>query len=347
MKKIAVAIGLMLVAAAICITADIVFHAPSYGVALPTGSALFETSLQSRISTSDTSMTLVSVSLRGGDTLSGYNCFTIDEGQTNQEYVCGTVSSKTVSSLERGLSFSNGTTTVGILKYSHRVGADVKITDFPLIQRMRDVLNGSSSLPYALSYASEPSFTVGTQIIDKTYADALTFAGAPNANQTTKGIVEIATALEAGSSTATGSTGATLVLPASVATDTPQSCTSVGCVVVSKIGGKISQTWLELSAAFTWTGAQVFQSTATFNGASTFNVAPTFGTFSATSTSATSTVSGNLQVSNNATTTNLFVSTKCTGCSESGRTVVTNTGTGPSTITGTGSVTATCSGSQI
>ena len=56
-----------------------VLQSPTVGVALPQGSAVFETSLQSRISASDTSMTLVSNALRGGETLSGYNCFTIDE----------------------------------------------------------------------------------------------------------------------------------------------------------------------------------------------------------------------------------------------------------------------------
>ena len=47
---------------------------PRVGIPLPQGAAVFEDSLQSRISSSgDTSMTLVSNSLRGGESLSGYN----------------------------------------------------------------------------------------------------------------------------------------------------------------------------------------------------------------------------------------------------------------------------------
>src|SRR4051794_31025531 len=73
-------------------------------VTIPGGEALFETSLQSRISSTDTSMTLVANSLRGGGTISGYHCFTVDEGRTDQEFICGSVSSTAVTSLERGVS---------------------------------------------------------------------------------------------------------------------------------------------------------------------------------------------------------------------------------------------------
>jgi hypothetical protein len=50
-------------------------------VTLPQGSALFETSLQSRISSTDSSMTLVSTSTASGEVLpAGYHCYTLDEG---------------------------------------------------------------------------------------------------------------------------------------------------------------------------------------------------------------------------------------------------------------------------
>ncbi len=73
---------------------------PSVGIPLPQGAAVFQTSLQSRISSSDTSMTLVSNSLRGGETLSGYNCFTLDEGRSDSEFVCGSVTGTLATSLE-------------------------------------------------------------------------------------------------------------------------------------------------------------------------------------------------------------------------------------------------------
>jgi hypothetical protein len=244
-----------------------------FGVSLPQGPAVFETSLQSRISSSDTSMTLVANSVRGGSTLSGYQCFTIDEGRTDMEYICGTISGTTVSSLERGIDPLTATTTNSTLKYAHRVGANVKVTDFPLIQRLRNLANSVEYFPTLLQYATTTTLCgVGSSnytICDKAYIDGVAVAGASNANETTKGISELATALEAGSSTSLGGTGARLVLPASVATDTPQNCVTTGCVVVSKIGGKIRQTFLDLTEAFTWTGHHIFASLFATNASST------------------------------------------------------------------------------
>jgi hypothetical protein len=39
-------------------------------------------------------MTLAANSARGGSTLSGYQCFMIDEGRTDAEYVCGTITER-------------------------------------------------------------------------------------------------------------------------------------------------------------------------------------------------------------------------------------------------------------
>ena len=54
----------------------------SLGASLPSGTAVFETSLASRINSTETSLTLVANRVRGGGTLSGHQCFTIDEGRT-------------------------------------------------------------------------------------------------------------------------------------------------------------------------------------------------------------------------------------------------------------------------
>jgi hypothetical protein len=222
------------------------------GVALPQGSAVFETSLQSRISASDTSMTLVTNTLRGGETLSGYNCFTIDEGRSDSEFVCGDVSGTTVSNLERGLSFSTGTTTVSSLRFAHRVGANVKITDFPLIQRMRHQLSGTDTIVNILKYASHPTFTATTDIVDKKYVDDTAFAGAGviDATASARGVGELATTLETASSTPTGSSGV-LLIPASNATSTFNPLTAALRVVVTQNNGKIDNYFIATSTLFT------------------------------------------------------------------------------------------------
>lgn len=221
-----------------------VVQEPTFGVALPSAVAVFETSLASPITSSANSMTLTANSVRGGSTLSGYNCFTVDEGRTDAEFICGTISGTAVSSLERGIDPFTGTSTNATLQFAHRRGAVVKITDFPHVQRMRNILNGGETVPNLMSYDTDVLIEIGsptTTIATKYYVDNVAVAGASNADTSTKGIVEIATAEEAKRSTALGSTGAVLGLPASLATTTCNSQTASGTIPVTDSGGFVSK----------------------------------------------------------------------------------------------------------
>lgn len=154
-------------------------HAPPVeqptGATLPSGTAVFETSLASRISSTDTSLTLATNAVRGGSTLSGYQCLTIDEGRTDAEYVCGTISGTTVSSLERGVDPLTGTTTNSTVKFAHRVGANIKITDFPLIARLKAQNDGTDTHANVLYYTYSPNFTglASSSITSKGYVDGV------------------------------------------------------------------------------------------------------------------------------------------------------------------------------
>jgi hypothetical protein len=68
-------------------------------------------------------MTLVSTSTASGEVLpSGYHCFTVDEGRSDAEFICGTLTSaKTVTGMTRGISYLNGTSTVSANQHAHRV----------------------------------------------------------------------------------------------------------------------------------------------------------------------------------------------------------------------------------
>jgi len=324
------------------------------GAQLPSGTAVFETSLASRMTTTDTSMTIVSARLREGGSLSGYQCFTVDEGKTEAEYICGTLSGTTVTALERGISPSTGTSTVSALKFSHRVGASVKITDFPLIQRMRSILSGTDPIPSLIYATSTALITAGsptTTLATKYYVDSVAVAGASDANTVTKGIVELATASEAASSTATGGTGANLVIAASTATDTPNTASRATRVLMSDMTGYLKQTWLNLTESFTPSGTWNFLSNVgigTSTPYASLSIAGHTGVvaniFTATSTSATSTLQ-NLRVPLNASTTNLWVSGTCVGCL-SGYERLTNTGAGPTAAGTVTTVTSDCSANK-
>lgn len=229
-------------------------------------------------------MTLVADSVRGGTTLSGYNCFTVDEGRTDAEYICGTVSGTSVTSLERAVSPANGTSTVTAIAYSHRAGADVKITDFPLVQRLRNLLNAVEQFPNLLSYVAGTDCTglsASNSICGKSYIDSVAVAGASNATESVKGIGELATQIEMASSTQLGSTLAGLVLQAKYATSSPYGPGLWS--VITQNDGKISPSFIATSSAYAynWFGPHSFSATTTM----------------ATSTQASSTIT-NLNVKN-------------------------------------------------
>lgn len=241
------------------------------GVSIPSGTALFETSLQAPITKTATAMTLKSGSVSGGNTLSGYQCFTIDEGSAQAEFVCGTVSGTAVSSMIRGVDPITATSTNSTLQFAHRRGANVKITDFPLIQVMRNIINGNENFPNALTfdgkltYSTTPSITNVLDIITKDYADAIANQGAATATADVAGIAEEATAIEAASSTTYGATRP-LFLTTDYATTSPDTTTSP-LIVMAKVGGKIKQAWLDLTADWTFSG--LFTATGTSTLATT------------------------------------------------------------------------------
>lgn len=226
--------------------------------------SVFETYLSAQMAKTDTTATLAIGTLRDGTTLTGYHCFTIDANSPSLEYVCGTASGTSITGLTRGIDAVSGTTTVTSLEFAHRIGADVKITDYPILTIMDRTLNGVDTLPNVLNYASTIGVgsiatssqniptanwvgsnfvnTSGTQTVNglktftstttisgasivvgydpsnandvatKHYVDITAASGAPNANTTTKGIVQEATVAQVNSATASGSTGANLFM---------------------------------------------------------------------------------------------------------------------------------------
>jgi len=157
-------------------------------MATPKIVADFETQLATALSVGDTSFTLASATDDDGVALpAGKYYFTIDNGKTTKEYVVGTVSGTSVTSVSNVT--RQGTESSGVDR-AHRVGASVIISDF-------------------LTY--------------KNYIDETTVAGAADADTNTKGVVEGATLAEVRARTATGSTGAALVITPDVADDMPTS----------------------------------------------------------------------------------------------------------------------------
>lgn len=217
---------------------------PNLGAALPQAVGIFETSLQSPLSQSATTLTLYSNSIRGGGTLSGYNCFTIDEGSAQAEVVCGTVSGLSVTAVTRGISYEDGMTSVAGNQFSHRRGANIKITDFPIIQIIKAQNAGETTFDSPIRYGSSVSTSSlsanGQNLASVAYANGLSFGAVAAASEAAAGFVELATGPEAASTTLSGS-AARLALSAAISTSTRP--VSGNYVPVTLSTGALSSTW--------------------------------------------------------------------------------------------------------
>jgi len=155
-------------------------------MATPKIVADFETQLATALSVGGTSFTLSSATDDDGVALpAGKYYFTIDNGTSQKEYVVGTLSGTSVTSVSNVT--RQGSESSGVDR-AHRVGASVIMTDF-------------------LTY--------------KNYIDETTVAGASDADTSTKGVVETATLAEVRAGTATGGTGAALAVTPDVLDDLP------------------------------------------------------------------------------------------------------------------------------
>ncbi|RKX72457.1 hypothetical protein DRP43_00735 [candidate division TA06 bacterium] len=261
------------------------------GAQIPKVVAVFETSLASKITDSATSMTLVSATDKAGNPLSGYMCFVLDEGTASEEFVCGTASSTSVTGMIRGIDPVDGDLEVEALKEEHRRGASVKVTNYPQLAILSRILNGEETLPNIIEYStSSLSFTDNAQIPSKKYVDDTVSAGAPDASEITKGLVEQATRSELGSETSSGDTSAPLFIPNQYFSTSSSATTTVP---VTGSDGKLDQNFWDLTEDFTWSGEHSFSGTTTFSG----NITSSSGT----TTLATTTVSGDLTCTGTAT----------------------------------------------
>lgn len=243
---------------------------PNLGATIPTTVALFETALASKITSTQTTMTLVASSTKDGTNLVAGTTygFIIDEGTPSEEFVVGVASTTAavISGLTRGISVIDGKTTVAALEKTHRFGASVKITNFPQLAILSRISAGLETFPSVLSYAfgTTTGFTASSSIPNKQYVDSVATSGAPDALVGTKGIVDLSNITQFAAGTGTGATSAKLVPPNSYFNAT-QSATTTG--VVTGTNGKIASGFIDATANYVWSGTHSFSTTTSVSGA--------------------------------------------------------------------------------
>lgn len=170
----------------------------------------FTTSLATAIAVGGTTATLQSATDDDGIALpAGRYFFTLDGSNSNKEHLSCDLSSTALTNIK---SVSRqGVESSGVAR-AHRIGTTVALTDFAHIKFINDLVAGTTTFNASvpLGYDGAPSITTGNQLATKTYVDGVAVAGAPNADTTTKGIVEEATQAEVDAKTQTGGTGAKL-----------------------------------------------------------------------------------------------------------------------------------------
>uniref|UniRef100_A0A6H1ZBY3 LysM domain-containing protein n=1 Tax=viral metagenome TaxID=1070528 RepID=A0A6H1ZBY3_9ZZZZ len=115
------------------------------GATIPTVIALYSDSLASRMSSTAETFTLVRGTDKQDRALSGFYGFVIDEGSTSEEFVTATCSSTACTVVTRGIDVQDGETSITALKFEHRRGATVKMTNYPQLAILSRILNGTES----------------------------------------------------------------------------------------------------------------------------------------------------------------------------------------------------------
>jgi len=174
-----------------------------YGVEIPGVTALFETSLSSKIASGSTTMTLVSGTTKDATTLNGKFGFIIDEGGSDEEFVIADCVDTACTGMLRGISVVDGQTETDALKKPHRRGASVKMTNYPILGLLQRLASGSVGYDDLLYYTE----TIGTtgfsgtastsNFATKYYVDEVGAGGFTAANvETSDGLVALGTSPE-------------------------------------------------------------------------------------------------------------------------------------------------------
>lgn len=185
--------------------------------------------------------------------------------------------SATLTGVTRGNDFVTPYAASTTLAHSHAGGATFILTNtagfytqFASVNNAQTISGiwtyGSTSPP---RYDADPIWAnFSTQVLaDVSYVNSVVASGAANASETVKGIIQLATGAQAALGTSAGSTGARLVVPNSLATSTPNAITPVGSFpTTAAIGGKLSQLWLNLTQAFSFSGGLTSTATTTLAG---------------------------------------------------------------------------------
>ena len=192
----------------------------------------------------------------------------IDQGTPNEEIISfagmtDNTSYYTLTGVNWGYNFYNNSTSTSNYK-KHNSGAKFIIsTDWHFFdanypsKTSANTISGlwtfaNTVIPRLSSYIAP---TLDTEFVAKKYVDDIAISGSPDATFSIKGIIQLASRSEVALGTIFGSTGASLVLPSSMATSTSQVATT--SIIVSNPNGKLDPTFVNGSETYNYTNLQI------------------------------------------------------------------------------------------
>lgn len=225
--------------------------------------AVKETTLTAGMTSTEMSFTVATVEDRAGNTLTmtdfGTTGFGVFEPGTAKEehFTFIGISATTITIGERGLAMKSPYTNVPANQKSHSAGNQVIL--YSNTPRFFDELSGKdndetitgiwtfTNPNYPRMDSATPAPVDDEEFATKKYADDLAIAGSPDATQSVKGIVEIATDAELASGAASGSGDTTADLVAHAASHNETA--AAGKVPVAESTSKLGQDWVGLTTA--------------------------------------------------------------------------------------------------
>lgn len=255
-------------------SAPLTSAAPAFGNFNPTGGGTYY--LSSTISSSQTTIRLSSFTEPTSGTLytmaylnSSIEYATIAPQTSQSEFVSFTGitqnsdGSATLTGVVRGLSRSYPYTASATFALPHAGQSRFILSDSPQVFNQYAILQNANTWSAVQTFGSTtpPKYDAdpiwanfSTQVFaDVAYVNSVVAAGAANASETVKGIIQLATGAQAALGTSLGSTGARLAIGNNLATSTPYN-SGTNVVPITGTNEKISQLFLDLTQAFSFSG---------------------------------------------------------------------------------------------
>lgn len=191
-------------------------------------------------------------------------------GTSSEEpIICTGVTSVSWTNCTRGVAFQGSSeTSSSTLAKVHNAGTAIIITNIGQSYNQYVSVDGTQTINDVKTFSSLPLIPTSTptnqaQAISLYQFQQATTTGGINGSETAKGVYQLPTPVQMASGTSFGSTGARLVLPASLATSSPSATTSIP---ITDSLGKLNPNFINTSSNYNWEGVNTWAASSTFNG---------------------------------------------------------------------------------